>query len=329
MEIPSWAGKVATVAGLASPVTAPIVIGKWVADKAVGALGPKTEAAPVQTQPQAPAVKPEPQVVNEEGQVKPAYVQADTKNNGAQKLVGNDGKWNGTAILNGQTQFSQTDKSAAVEQEHRCGPAAVLASQVMKGPEATGKMVGSLSTRYPEGSPERQELDGIQKRIGEGTATHEDLSRVQHQMYQQYHPKGQEPGLTPAQVTQMEKDLTGVKMDSKFADFDNGSSFRTTTNDGVAESPDRMQGRLQNLKPGQSFVQFVDTDGDNKANHFVLMGKDADGQAYAYDPGSKTNQPQMVFQNERPQAYSHYAGGAMGVNESDGSRGQLVAGGTL
>lgn len=329
MEIPSWAGKVAKVAGLASPVTAPIVIGKWVAEKAVGALGPKTESPSIETQHQTPSPAPKPQIANEEGQVKPTYVQADTKNNGSQKLIGSDGKWNGTVILNGQTQFSQSDKSAAAEQEHRCGPAAVLASQVMKGPDATGKMVGNLSARYPEGSPERHELDGIQKRIGEGTATHQDLSRVQHLMYQQYHPKNQDPGLTPAQVTQMEKDLTGVKMDSKLADFDNGSSFRTTTNEGVAESPDRMAGRLQNLKPGQSFVQFVDTDGDNKANHFVLMGKDADGQAYAYDPGSKVNQPQMVFQGERPQAYNHYAGGAMGVNESDGSRGQLVAGGTL
>ena len=66
MEIPSWAGKVATVAGLANPITAPIVIGKWVADKAVSALGPKSEApAPVQPQaaraPRAdPGVEPGP-----------------------------------------------------------------------------------------------------------------------------------------------------------------------------------------------------------------------------------------------------------------------------
>ena len=244
--------------------------------------------------------------------------------------MGADGKWKGGEILNGQTQISKDDPSSSYEQEKRCGPSAVLGSQVMKGQQATGDMVGKLSAKVAD-QEGKDELNAIQKRVQDGSATHADLSRVQHYMYQQYHTPGEKPGLTPKQVTQMESDLTGVNKPMTIADYDNGASFRKTDpNAGVEESPDRMKARLENLKPGQSFVQFVDTDGDNKeANHFVLMGKDAQGQSYAYDPMPKTNQPQVVYQNQRPQAYEQYAGGSMGINEPDGSRGQMMAGGII
>ncbi|MBS2035048.1 hypothetical protein JST97_08665 [bacterium] len=333
MEIPSWAGKVATVAGLSNPITAPVVVGKWVADKAASALGPKTEApAPVVTQP-APAAPPKPAVINEQpGEVKPKYNEDPAaQTNGAQKLVGGDGKWNGADILNSQTQLSKDDPSYKAEQQNRCGPSAVLASQVMKGPQATGDLVGKLAGKVAD-QEGKDELMAIQARIKEGQATHEDLSRVQHYMYKQYHEPGQKPGLTTSQLTQMETDLTGgINKETGLADFDGGKSFRTTAKDrsGVEESPDKMKARLENLKPGQSFVQFVDTDGDNKFNHYVLMGKDANGRSYSYDPMPKTNQPQVIYQDTRPQAYGAYADGSMGIQEADGSRGQAMAGGTL
>lgn len=342
MEIPSWAGKVATVAGLANPITAPIVIGKWVADKAASALGPKSEApAPVQPQappppPPAPPAPPKPLAVDEKpGEIKPNYT-ADpkTQSNGNQKLIGADGKWNGADILNGQTQISKSDPSKPSEQENRCGPSAVLASQVMRGKDATSAMAGKLAGQYPEGSNDRKEIEGIQGRIKDGSATHDDLSRMQHFMYQKYH-NGKEAGLTPAQLTQMEKDLTPVNVPnnlSKLSDYDNGAGrFRATDpNAGVEESPDNMKSRLDKLPNGQSFVQFVDTNGDNKANHFILMGKDENGRSYTYDPMPKTNQPQVIYQDTRPKAYATYADGSMGVQrEGDKASAQLVAGGTL
>jgi len=335
MEIPSWAGKVATVAGLASPLTAPIVLGKWVADKANSALGPKTEApAPVELKPAqtppAPPARPQP-IQEKAGEIKPQYnTDPKSQTQGGQKLMA-DGKWNGGDILNHQTQLSNSDPSYTAEQQNRCGPAAVLGSQVMKGQNATGDLVGKLSAKVTD--PEaKAELNAIQGRIKDGTASHDDLSRVQHHMYRQYHVPGEKPGLSPAQLSQMEQDLTGgVKKEMGLADFDNGSSFRTTARDrsGVEESPDKMQARLESLQPGQSFVQFIDTDGDNKNNHYVLMGKDANGRSYTYDPMPKTNQPQVIYQDTRPQAYGQYAGGAMGISEPDGSRGQTMAGGIL
>lgn len=341
MEIPSWAGKVATVAGLANPITAPIVIGKWVADKAVSALGPKSEApAPVQPQappppPAPPAAPPKPVAVDEKpGDIKPKYNEdPKAQTNGDQKLS-SDGKWNGADILNGQTQLSKSDPSKTNEQQNRCGPSAVLASQVMKGKEATAAMTGKLAGQYPEGSQDRKDIEAIQGRINDGSATHEDLSRVQHFMYQKYH-SGKDEGLTPAQLTQMEKDLAPVNAPnglSKLSDTDNGAgSFRATEpGAGVEESPDKMKSRLANLKNGESFVQFIDTNGDNKANHFVLMGKDENGRSYTYDPMPKSNQPQVIYQDTRPQAYGAYADGSMGIKrQGDNQPAQMVAGGTL
>lgn len=337
MEIPSWAGKVATVAGLSNPVTAPVVVGQWVAEKAKGALGPKNEAPPAVApnpapQPQPKAERPEqPRVANESGQISPKYTQSDTMGNGNQKLLGADGKWNGTDILNGQTQFSKADPSSAAEQENRCGPSAVLASQVMKGKDATASMAGKLAGGLPEGSQDRKDVEAIQGRIADGTATHEDLSRLQHQMYKKYHPAGQKDGLTTAQVGQMEKELTG-RVDSADPAFDNKKgNFRVNPNDGsgIEESPDNMKQRLDGLRPGQSFVQFVDTTGKAKqGNHFVLMGKDDQGRPYVYDPGAKTNQPQVVFKDERPTAYSQYSDGSMGIIDG-GDRAQMMAGGVI
>jgi len=335
MEIPSWVGKVATGVALSNPVTAPVVLGKWVADKASGALGPKTEAAPpIQPKASAPPPPPKPVAVEEKpGEIKPAYTQdPNTQTNGGQKLTGADGKWNGPEILNGQTQLSKDDPSYIAEQQNRCGPSAVLASSVMKGPDATGKLVDRLSFKAKD-DDQKQELAGIKSRIADGTATHKDLSRVQHFMYQDYHVPGEKPGLSAAQMSQMEQDLSGTSKNMSLADFDNQQgSFRTTAKDGsgVEESPDKMKQRIEGLKNGQSFVQQIDSNGKGAAtaNHFVLMGKDESGRSYVYDPGAKTNQPQVVYQDQRPQAYSQYADGNMGITDQ-GQRAQVMAGSVM
>ncbi|MBT9582448.1 hypothetical protein IV102_03795 [bacterium] len=333
MEIPSWAGKVATVVGLASPITAPIVVGKWIADKADSTLGKKSDPAPVSvpTPPPATALAPQP-VVEKPGDIKPAYSNdPKTQTNGAQRLAEPGQKWNGTQILNGQTQLSKDDPSNEHEQANRCGPSAVLASAVMAGPDATGRMVDRLANKTQD-AEEKAELAQIKARIADGTATHKDLSQVQHVMYRNYHEAGTAPGVTTGQVAQMQKDLNDdTKPNSKLADWigPDGTSFRRTSQDGshVEESPDRLKSRVSGLQPGQSFVQFVDPDGGNdKLRHFVLIGKDKDGRTYVYDPGAKTNQPQVVYQSERPQAFDHYVGGDMGVNDG-GVRTQVVAGG--
>jgi hypothetical protein len=49
-------------------------------------------------------------------------------------------------------------------------------------------------------------------------------------------------------------------------------------------------------------------------NHAVLYGSDQTGRQYVYDPFPKTNQPQLIYADEKPQAYETYAGGGLGVS---------------
>ncbi|MFN8611074.1 MAG: hypothetical protein U0931_26260 [Vulcanimicrobiota bacterium] len=296
MEIPSWAGTVATVVGLSNPVTAPVVVGKWVADKANSALGEKVD-------PNVP------------------HYNRNTSNQAAgdKRLVGSDGRWDGGAILNGQTQFSKDDPSNAKEQNHRCGPAAVLGSAVMGGKESTQNLVSNLQSHArPEDGPE---LNEIKQRIDRGEATHKDLSRLQHIMYNAYHdPKDQDPNMSPAALTKMQKELAGpgkVKDNDPANDYGQvgDPSFQRTSGDktSVTESPDEMQGHISQLQKGQSFVSLVDSTSNGKGlDHFVTVGMDKDGRRYVYDPGGKDNQPQVVYEDQNPKAFQHYTNGSMG-----------------
>ena len=326
MEVPGWVGKVATGVALSNPVTAPVMLGKWVADKAVGALGPKTEAAPpirpqVPTAPPSPpAVTPAQPVAEQAGEVKPNYNRNTSGQAAGNKpLVGSDGKWDGASILNGQTQASKDDPSSQKEQDHRCGPSAVLGAAVMGGKDSTASLAKNLQSHArPEDGAELQQ---IRARIDSGQATHKDLSRLQHIMYNAYHdPAAKDPNMSPGQLSKMQKDLADpgkIRDNSTLSDYggNTGASFQKTNADktAVVVSPDRLQAKAGQLQSGQSFIQQVDSTSNQQGlDHYVTVGKDKDGRTYVYDPGGKDNQPQVIYQDQRPQAFNHYTNGAMG-----------------
>lgn len=317
MEISSWAGKVATVAGLTNPITAPVVVGKWVAEKAAGALGPKTAApapvapAKIEAPPQAPAA-PLP--------TRPIYAENPRVDNGSEKLVGSDGKWDGAKILNGQSQYGGPGDRA--EQENRCGPAAVLGQAVMSGPEATDKLAGKLATANPK---LKEDIDGIRQRLNArpGQATHEDLSKLQHMMYETYHT-GDKPGMSAEALSKMQRELSGQVEENSSLSEVNGRKITKNGNQ-VEEDGNQTYNRIDNLKPGQSFVKFVAHKGDGQTlDHFVVVGKDKDGKSYVYDPAVKTNQPQLFYSQGNEDAFDHYAT-EMGVLEN-GQQRQVMAG---
>ncbi|MBX3167486.1 MAG: hypothetical protein KF760_08735 [Candidatus Eremiobacteraeota bacterium] len=316
MEVPSWAGKVATVAGLTNPITAPVVVGKWLAEKANSALGPKSEPpAAVAPQPQAP---PQPQPAPLPS--KPDYAENPHVTNGSEKLVGGDGKWDGAKILNGQSQYG--GPGSQQEQENRCGPAAVLGQAVMSGPEATDKLAGKLAQANPKF---KDDIEGIQQRLKArpSQATHEDLSKLQHMMYETYHT-GDKPGMSAEALSKMQRELSGkVEENSAFSEV-NGRKVTKNGNQ-VEEDGSQTYDRIDNLKPGQSFVKFVAHQGDGQnLDHFVVVGKDKDGKTYVYDPAPKTNQPQMFYSQGNEDAFDHYATN-MGVLEN-GQQRQVMAG---
>lgn len=319
MEVPSWASKVATVAGLANPITAPVVVGKWVAEKATGALGPKTEApAPVAPAPvQVPAAAPQqadPKVPN--------YDRNTTAQAAGNKpLVGADGKWDGAAILNGQTQASKDDPSPQTEQDNRCGPTAVLGAAVMGGKTSTASLAKNLQGHAR--AQDSEELKQIRGRIDSNQATHQDLSRLQHIMYNAYHdPNSSDPKLSPEKLAQMQRELNPGKVRGNDPANDyggnTGDSFQKTKGDVVIKSPDENQSHITQLQPGQSFVQEVDSASSGaQLNHFITVGKDASGRTYVYDPGGKSNQPQVIYQDQNPDAFHHYTGAGMGGLDHD------------
>jgi hypothetical protein len=347
MEVPSWVGTVATGVGLSNPITAPIVVGKWVADKANSALGPKTESAPAiqpQSPPQTPApaanppAQPQPQVQNETGQVVPTYNNATSHQAANNQPLEKDGKWDGAAIMNGQTQVGKGEQNSK-EAQHRCGPSAVLGAAVMGGKDSTLKLVQNLEARAP--GADKAEVARIRQQIEQGKATHGDLTRLQHIMYTTYHgpvdPKNanQDLNMSSGDIQKMEKELAGdnsFQANSSFTDFGDrtGSSFQRTGQSDksqVVMSPDRMQSKLGQLQKGQSFVQLV-ASGNQGLDHYVTVGRDKDGRTYVYDPGGKDNQPQVVYQDERPQAFNQYTGGAMG-GKDNGRNAVAQAGGVV
>ncbi len=315
MEVPSWAGKVATVAGLSNPITAPVVMSKWVAEKATAALGPKTDAPPVTPQPQA---APQPQAPPLP--TRPTYAENPRVTNGSDKLVGGDGKWDGAKILKGQSQYG--GPGSQMEQQNRCGPAAVLGQAVMSGSQATDKLAGKLATANPKF---KDDLDGIRQRLNAqpSQATHEDLSKLQHMMYETYHT-GDKPGLSAEALSKMQRELSGkVEENSPLSEI-NGRKVTKNGNQ-VEEDGEQIYNRIDNLKPGQSFVKFVAHKGDGQQlDHFVVIGKDKDGKSYVYDPAVKTNQPQIFYSQGNEDAFDHYVAD-MGVLEN-GQQRQVMAG---
>ena len=314
---------------------------EYLKDKATKAFGGNEKPAPVQVA-APPPEKPKPKVV-EEKDPKPDYVNLPTVDHnrkicdgqlGQQPLREPGGKWNGSEILNAQTQLNTEESPKQKDQQVRCGPSSVLGSAVMAGPEATNRLVDRLGQKVTDPA-QKQELTEIHGRIADGTASHTDLSRVQELMYKKYGSKPGE-GLAAGELQTMQSELADhATVPAKNTISNADGTIQVVPGDGrTAETPNFTKSRLDALKPGQSFIQNVDPEGNhNDVHHYVVTGKDADGRSYIYDPYPKANQPQVVYQDERPKAFNYYTGGDMGadipVNSGGTKRLNFTAGGVV
>jgi hypothetical protein len=311
---------------VACPVVAvPVLLGDYLSKKADATLGPKqAPAAPIAPKaPETPAPPPAPADPNAG---KPQYTNGDARidhtqnnkvveHNSLQPLRQPGEAWDGSKILANQSQLSTEKGKDNKHMGDRCGAASVMAQAVMGGEDKTLHLVDQLASKSPAHA---KELKVIHDKIKNGTATHEDLNHVEEWMYNTYHT-GNQSGLSPDVVNKMQNqllDTTTQKSAENQRTRNSDHGFSVTDGNGkTGETPSHTKDRVNGLNNGQSFVAAVDTNFDKvDTNHYVVVGKDASGRSYIYDPYPKANQGQIIYQDQNPDAFNYYTSGQMGVN---------------
>ena len=198
-----------------------------------------------------------------------------------------DAGWDSNAILG---KLTQVDESAATfTDEVRCGANSVLAVAVNQGPRDTIAWARAImrkayadaenKTRTAESRRESRSLgDKVWEsiaRMERATATYGDLSNIAHhaKVLLSKDPKG---ATTGHEVAAMIGLLGG--MQSSSTPLQDKEMFATY---------------VRGLKRRQAFIMLVDTSvlahttktrNLDQTNHYVVVGKDADGKAFLYDP---------------------------------------------
>ncbi|MCI0445145.1 hypothetical protein L0152_18295, partial [bacterium] len=133
------------------------------------------------------------------------------------------------------------------------------------------KLTGAMKKNLPAES--LKELNDIETRIKNKTATHGDLGRLSeliHKGFAQPDPAGG----------------NGI-VDGDMHSIYTQSGMKPPAGPGA---PEKI---FQN---GQSWPVNLDTDKDGTPNHWVVAGKDDKGRAFIYDPESTPGKPQIHYQ---------------------------------
>ncbi len=177
------------------------------------------------------------------------------------------GKMDREKVLQNLSQHDQNPKTT--EDKDRCGGTAVIASAINSGGEqGLLKLTGAMKKNLPPS----KELDEIEKRIKDKTATHGDLAKLSEMIHSGYavpDPKGGK----------------GV-LDGDMHSLYTAAGLTPPAGPGL---PDKI------FKNGQSWPVNLDTDGDGSPNHWVVAGKDDKGRTFIYDPESTPGKPQIHY----------------------------------
>lgn len=181
-----------------------------------------------------------------------------------------DGKLDREKVLKNLSQYDENPKTT--QDKDRCGGTAVIASAINNGGEqGLLKLTGAVKKNLlPEA---RKEVEAIEQKIKNKTATHGDLGRLSELINDGYgvrDPKTQTKGLLDGDMHSLYKDA-GLKPPSRAGD------------------PDEI------FENGQSWPVNLDTDGDGKPNHWIIAGKDEKGRPFIYDPESTPGKPQIHY----------------------------------
>jgi hypothetical protein len=231
-----------------------------------------------------------------------------------------DAGWSSNEILG---KLTQVDESAAtVTDEVRCGANSVLAVAINRGPRDTIAWARAIMRKAYATAEDTSKADGSRRtsrslgdkvwdsiaRMERTTATYGDLSNIAHhaKVILSNNPSGATTGHEVAAMIGllggMQSSSTPLQDKAMFADYVRNG-----------------------LKRGQAYIMLVDTSilapttktrSLEQTNHYVVVGKDAAGQAFLYDPYPRvgtqlirSSDPQSfwsLFENQQGQWKSVY-----------------------
>lgn len=181
----------------------------------------------------------------------------------------NGGEIDREKVLQSLSQHDQNPKTT--EDKDRCGGTAAIASAISSGGDkGLLKLTGAMKKNLPASS--LKDLNEIEKRIQNKTATHGDLGKLSELIHQGFavpDPKGG-------------KGILDGDMHSLYTE----AGLNPPARPGL---PEKI---FQN---GQSWPVNLDTDGDGSPNHWVVAGKDEKGRTFIYDPESTPGKPQIHY----------------------------------
>jgi hypothetical protein len=179
------------------------------------------------------------------------------------------GKMDREKVLQNLSQHDQNPKT--IDDKDRCGGTAVIASAINNGgEEGLLKLTGAMKKNLPASS--LKDLNEIEKRIKDKTATHGDLAKLSEMIHQGYSVPDPKGG----------KGILDGDMHSLYTD--------------AGLTPPKGPGLPEKIfQNGESWPVNLDTDGDGSPNHWVVAGKDEKGRTFIYDPESTPGKPQIHY----------------------------------
>lgn len=201
--------------------------------------------------------------------------------------------------LNG---FTQVDGKVDVESDlNACAAASLVAGAALEGGndglknlvrviEERGNTtrVKSATGRWKDAEiPEYGKLEGIKQRLNEGKATQQDLHDLKTIVY--------------GQLRKVEDGIKGANSKDATINIDAVKAWVNT--DVKVWGEDRpLKAMFDNMN-----IKLVDTDGDGKGNHYVLMFNDGSGKGEnaVYDPWPTTSGNQINSKQDELLVYHH------------------------
>ena len=204
--------------------------------------------------------------------------------------------WNHPAdLLKNLSQYNASNVRAGAD---NCGPSGALAAAIMTSPAATSKLLKSVANDSANqlSTQDRARLNELAGKVDNKSIKFEELNEAQGLIYKGNKPPNAGTGLSLGEVQQMNaKHLAGAD-----------STLPTAGNPPKANLGAVMDG----LKPGQSAVVLIaGVAGTQDMDHYVTLGKSADGKPYVYnpDPDLTGGDKVMVTGDDAKKALAHYS----------------------
>lgn len=219
-----------------------------------------------------------------------------------------DAGWDSNEILSKLTQVDES--SATFTDEVRCGANSVLAVAINQGPRDTIAWARAIMRKAYAAADDRSKTDESRRtsrslgdkvwesiaRMERATATYGDLSNIAHhaKVILSSNPKG---ATTGHEVAAMVGQLWGMQSSST-----------------PLQDKEMFASYVRGLKRRQAFIMLVDTSvlahetktrNLSQTNHYVVVGKDAAGQAFLYDPYPRVGT--QFIRSSNPQAFAFWS----------------------